>query len=240
MDKQINNINQLIEHLNSIENWDSDEFFLRDAIALASAKLLIKCHLEVADNNITFVAPLLRQVQENIIVISGLVEGVLTTSQFVENKLNPGDIMKAIENKGIEAKKDDFDKFNEYLKHMKNLLSKYSHTSFEGAMSLFTERFQVYEAQQFNKIIMKYVISLIEAPFLVMVNSIYKLNLELPQGEDFKKQLKELGTLKYISRHFPQPIKEFIEKSNVLRGYYLNMSDDFKKVLSSTKDIISL
>lgn len=237
MDKQMNNINQLVEHLNGVENWDSDESFLRDAIALASAKLLIKCHLEVEDNNITFVAPLLRQVQENIIVISGLVEGVLTASQFVEKKLNPGDIMEAIENKGIEVEKNVFDTFNKYLKHMKNLLSKYSHTSFDGAMSLFTERFQVYESQQFNKIIMRYIISLIEAPFLVMVNYIYKLDLDLPKGEDFNKQLKELGTLKYISRQFPQKIKEFIKQSDVLRSYYLNMRNNFTKILQDHKDL---
>lgn len=237
MNKQIICNKQLIEHLNSIDNWDSDEIFLRDTIALASAKLLIKCHLEVADNNITFVAPLLRQVQENIIVISGLVEGVLTASQFVEKKLNPRDIMKAIENKGIEVEKDAFDTFNKYLKHMKDLLSKYSHTSFDGAMSLFTERFQVYEAQKFTKIIMRYVISLIEAPFLVMVNYIYKLDLELPKGENFNKQLKELGSLKYISRHFPQHIREFIEHSDVLRSYYLNMSGEFKKILQNHNDL---
>ena len=216
--------NELIDFLCKIETWDSNETFLRDAIVLSSAKLLAKCHEEIDKNSIVIIAPLLRQVQENIIVISGLVEGVLTTEQFIKAK-------------GLEIKNSEFDFFNDYLKKIKVMLNKYSHTNFEGVMTLFTERFQVYEAQQFNKIIMRFVISLIEIPFLVMVNYIYKLNLELPRAENFQKELKELGTLKYITRHFPDSIKEFINQSEVLKDYYLNVVTDLKKTLQEYKEL---
>ena len=229
--------NELIDILCKIETWDSNETFLRDAIVLSSAKLLAKCHEEIDKNSIVGVAPLLRQVQENLIVVSGLVEGVLTTEQFIKEKHNPADIMNQIKAKGLEIKESEFDFFNDYLKGIKKMLNKYSHTNFEGVMTLFTERFQVYEAQQFNKIMMRFVISLIETPFLVMVNYIYKLNMELPKAENFQKELKELGTLKYTTRNFPDSVKEFINHSEVLKDYYLNFVGDLKKVLKEYKEL---
>lgn len=229
--------NELIDFLCKIETWDSNETFLRDAIVLSSAKLLAKCHEEIDKNSIVIIAPLLRQVQENIVVISGLVEGVLTTEKFIKAKHYPADIMNRIKAKGLEIKESEFNYFNDYLKGIKEMLNKYSHTNFEGVMTLFTERFQVYEAQQFNKIIMRFVISLIETPFLVMVNYIYKLNLELPRAENFQKELKELGTLKYITRHFPDSIKEFINQSEVLKDYYLKVVTDLKKTLQEYKEL---
>jgi len=229
--------NDLIDFLNKIETWENDESFLRDAIVLSSTKLLAKCHEEVDKNNIVIVAPLLSQVQENIIVIFGLVEGVLTTEKFIKAKHNPADIMNRIKAKELEIKESEFNFFNDYIKGIKETLNKYSHTNFEGMMTLFTERFQVYEAQQFNKIMMRFVISLIETPFLVMVNYIYKLNLQLPKAENFQKDLKELGTLKYITRHFPDLIKEFINQSEVLKDYYLNVVTDLKKILQEYKEL---
>ena len=229
--------NELIDFLCKIETWDSNEMFLRDAIVLSSAKLLAKCHEEIDKNSIVIVAPLLRQVQENLIVISGLVEGVLTTEQFIKDKHNPADIMNQIKSKGLEIKESEFEFFNDYLTKIKKLLNKYSHTNFEGVMTLFTERFQVYEAQQFNKIMMRFVISLIETPFLVMVNYIYKLNLELPKAENFHKELKELGTLKYTTHNFPDSVKKFINHSEVLKNYYLNFVGDLKKALKEYNEL---
>jgi len=162
---------------------------------------------------------------------------VLTTEQFIKEKHNPADIMNQIKAKGLEIKESEFDFFNDYLKGIKKMLNKYSHTNFEGVMTLFTERFQVYEAQQFNKIMMRFVISLIETPFLVMVNYIYKLNMELPKAENFQKELKEIGTLKYTTRNFPDSVKEFINQSEVLKNYYLNFVSDLKKTLKEYKNM---
>lgn len=228
---------KIIDYLDNIDSWENEEMFLKDAIILASAKLLKKCHEEVEMNNIVIVAPLLRQVLENIVVISGLVEGVLTTEQFINEKHRPKDIMNSIKNKGLEIKESEFDFFNNYLIGIKEMLNKYSHTNFEGVMTLFTERFQVYEAQQFNKIVLNFVINMIETPFLVMTNYIYKLNLELSKTENFQKELKELGTLKYITRHFPDSIRDFIKQSEVLNNYYLNAVNDFKKIRKEYKEL---
>ena len=203
---------------------------------MSSAKLIAKCHEEVDANNIVTVAPLLRQVQENIVVILGLDESVLKTEEFIKHKHNPSDIMNRIKLKGLEIKESEFDFFNNYLKRIKEMLNKYSHTNFEGVMTLFTERFQVYEAQQFNKIMMRFVISLIETPFLVMINHIYKINMPLPKAENFQKELKELGSLKYITRNFPDSIKEFINQSEVLKDYYLKVVTDLKKTIQDYKE----
>lgn len=78
--------NELIDFLCKIETWDNNEMFLRDAIVMSSAKLLVKCHEEVQKNNFVIIAPLLRQVQENLIVILGLVEGVLSAEKIHKRK----------------------------------------------------------------------------------------------------------------------------------------------------------
>lgn len=226
---------ELINYLEKIETWDSEETFLRDALVLASAKLIRTCHEQNTIFNVVTIPPLLRQVHENFIVIIGLSERVITTENFINEKHRPKNIMNSIKKNKLQIDEISFDIFNEYLIRMKEMLNKYSHTSFEGVMTLFTERFQVYESQQFNRIMMKFIISLIEAPFLVMANYIYKLNLELPKAENIKKELKELNNLKYISRHFPDSIKDFISKSDVLRNYYQNLMVDFKKTLEDFK-----
>lgn len=228
--------NKLIDFLCKIETWENNETFLRDAIVLSSAKLLVKCHEEVDNYNIVIIAPLLRQVQENLIVILGLVEGVLSAEQFMKEKHKPNDIMNLIKAMGLEIKESEFDSFNKYLKGIKEMLNKYSHTNFDGVMMLFTERFQVYKAQQFNKLMMRLMITLIEIPFLVMVNYYYKLNLKLPKT-DFQKELKELGTLKYITIDFPESIKDFINQSELLRDYYLNVVTGLKKEIKNFEEL---
>ncbi|HPQ21596.1 MAG TPA: hypothetical protein PK147_07075 [Saprospiraceae bacterium] len=84
---------------------------------------------------------------------------------------------------------------------------------------------------------MRFVISLIETPFLLMVNYFYKLNLDLPKAENYQKELKDLGTLKYITRLFPESIKEFINQSEALKGYYLNVVTDLKQTLQEYKEL---
>ena len=105
----------------------------------------------------------------------------------------------------------------------------FTHTNFEGIMTLFTERFQVFESIEFNKIMMKFFVTLLEGPFIAIVNSIYKLDIELPPKYDLNKELKRINSLKYITRHFPEPIKEFINNSEVLNGYYKNIINSIKK-----------
>lgn len=235
-----NEYSRLIDFLCKIEAWDNDEMFLRDAIIMSSAKLLVKCHEEVNQSNVVIIAPLLRQVQENIIVVLGLQEEVLTAEKFINDKHKPSNTMEQKKKKRLENEENKFDCVNNYLKVIKEILNKYSHTNFEGVMILFTERFQIYEAQQFSKITMKFIISLIETPFFAIVNHIYKLNMKLLKVEKLQKELKELGTLKYITRYFPDSIKEFINQSEVLKKYYLNAMADFKKIFQEYKEIKSV
>lgn len=224
-------LNVLIDHIHTIENWDSEESFLRDAIFLSSAKLLMKCHQEIQINSIIMVPLLLRQVQENLILITGVEEKVITLKDFTNKKINPIQVMDSIKEKNPDIEQNRFDFFNHYFKGIKEMLNKYAHTNFEGIMLLFTERFNVYEGQIFNQIMMKYITYLVEGPFIFMANYVYNLNLETPIKENFQKELKEIGTLKYISRQFPDPIKKFIENSDTLNEYY-------KKLVSNLQDVI--
>lgn len=233
----MNSLMTLIEYIEKLETWDSDESFLIDATILASLKILKKCHEEIENNNSYLIAPLLRQVQENFIVVAGLSEGVLTAEKYVKEKHNPKNIMNAIKEKGLEIKESEFDWFNEYLIKIKEKLNDYSHTNFDGIMSLFTERFQVFEAQQFNKIMAGLMIQFIECPFIIMVNYIYSLNVELPKIKNYYKELKEFGTLKYATRNFPEPIKVFIKQSEFIQDYYTNAVNDLKKTLKEYKEI---
>ena len=66
-------IDKILKQIESKESWINDNEFLIDVIFSASFKLLNKCHKEMeGDNLIAIIPPLLRQVQENIVVILGL------------------------------------------------------------------------------------------------------------------------------------------------------------------------
>ena len=84
---------------------------------------------------------------------------------------------------------------------------------------------------------MKYIIYLVEVPFIAMANYLYKLDLETPKRENFQKELKEIGTLKYISRQFPDSIKKFIDSSNTLNEYYKKVVSDLQNVIKQTNQL---
>lgn len=48
---------------------------------------------------------------------------------------------------------------------------------------------------------------------------------------------KSVDNPKYITRHFPDSIKEFINQSEVLKDYYLNVVTDLKKTLQEYKEL---
>ena len=115
----------IIEYLNQIEDWKSNEDFLRDAVILSSANIIEKCKEDVEANYIITIPPLLRQVQENLIVIIGLVQGDLTLEKFLTEEHNPKDIMKAVRNKKTDENLNDFDQLNEFLLSLKEVLNKF-------------------------------------------------------------------------------------------------------------------
>ncbi len=220
---------QIIEHIENILTWDNDESFLLDALVLSCAKLFQKSYIELNENSLVTISPLLRQIQENMIVMLGIIEEVYTLEDFVTKKHNPKSIMNLIKEKH-KTKEKEFELMNQYLMGLKDVLNKFSHTNFEGIMTLFTERFQVHESIEFNQIMMKFFITFLEAPFIIMVNEIYKLDFKTPSIMNLKKELKNIGTLKYVTRHFPESIKNFINESEILRKYYQNTINDLRSM----------
>lgn len=227
----------IIEYLNQIEDWKSNEDFLRDAVILSSANIIEKCKEDVEANYIITIPPLLRQVQENLIVIIGLVQGDLTLEKFLTEEHNPKDIMKAVRNKKTDENLNDFDQLNEFLLSLKEVLNKFSHTNFDGIMTLFTERFQVYEVKRFNKTILNIIICLLEVPLIVIANDLYDLKIEIPSTRSLNYQLKNLDSLRNITRFFPNSIKDFINSSDILRDYYIDRVRNLKDLLCQFKDI---
>lgn len=225
---------QIIKHIECIENWKNDESFLLDALVLSCAKLFQKSCIELNENSLVTISPLLRQIQENMIVMLGITEEVYTLENFVNKKHNPKSIMNLIKEK-YNTKEEQFESVNQYLTGLKDMLNKFSHTNFEGVMTLFTERFQVHESIEFNKIMMRSFITFLEAPFIAMVNGIYKLDFKIPSIMNLKKEMKNIGTLKYVTRHFPESIKNFINESEILRKYY---QDTIKDLRSITDDLL--
>jgi hypothetical protein len=219
----------IINELEKVETWKDEESFLVDALIMSNAKLFIKSYKDIEEHSIVTVAPLLRQVHENIIAILGIGDGVITMKNFIDQSYKPKTVMNKIKDKNPQIDSDNFDFANNYLFGIKKTLNVFTHTNFEGIMTLFTERFQVFESMEFNKIMMKFFVTFLEGPFIAIVNSIYKLDIELPPKYDLNKELKRINSLKYITRHFPEPIKEFINNSEVLNGYYKNIINSIKK-----------
>ncbi len=225
----------IIKHLEKVENWETEEKFLVDALVLSCAKLFHKSYEELNENSLVTIAPWLRQIHENIVVIIGISEKVYTLEEFVKKGHRPRTIMDRIKKQKYATKEEEFDRFDNYLFGLKKMLNKFSHTNIEGVMTLFTERFQVHESIEFNKIMMKFFITFLEILFIVMVNDLYKLAINVPQPIDLGKELKTIGTLKYVTRHFPDSIKEFISNSETLNDYYTNI---IKNLRSTNKDFI--
>lgn len=104
-------------------------------------------------------------------------------------------------------------------------------------MTLFTDRFQVPESQMVNKIMIEFIISLLEGPFIAFVNKTYKTEIEMPRKENIQKKLKDVGSLKYVSLNFPDSIKDFINSSEVLQTYYKNIVSDWKIALKEYESL---
>lgn len=221
---------KLIKDIELFEDWKTEELFLIDALVLSCAKLFLKAYRELIENSIVTISPSLRQIQENIVVIIGLSENVYTLDEYVNKEHNPKTIMNRIKEQKNKLELDDFNKLNDYLIFLKSSLNKYSHTNFEGIMTLFTERFQVPESITFNKVLMSFFMTFLEVPFIVIVNKLYNFNIELPQLVDLRKELNNIGTLKYATRLFPESIKNFIDNSEILKSYYLNTIKNLSKI----------
>lgn len=93
----------IIEHLNKTETWINEESFLLDVLMISCTKLFQKCYKDIKENSIVTISPLLRQIQENIIVMVGVSDGIYTMKDFIEKNHNPKDIMNAVKKKNAEV-----------------------------------------------------------------------------------------------------------------------------------------
>ena len=226
----------IIEKIESIENWENEEKFLVDVLVLGSSKLFIKAYEDLNKKSFVSIPPLLRQIQENIVVIIGLTEQVYTMKEFVTKPHEPKTIMNRIKKINYVGREVEFDTLNDYLLGIKKMLSEFSHTNYSGAMSLFAERFQVPESIAFNRLIMKHIMTFLEVLFIAMVNDLYSLKLIKPTIINLKKELKQIGTLKYVTRKFPESIENFINQSETLKKYY---SDTIKSLKANSLLILN-
>lgn len=229
------NYEKLIKTIELKESWEDENEFLIDILFTSSLKLLNKCYEELeTEGLIVVISPLLRQVQENIVVLLGLLTKSYSIEKYIEEKHRPKQIMKKVKASDENIDEEEFNMLNEFLLELKKLLHEYSHTSFDGAMSLFTERFQSFESRQFNKISILILIIHLEAPLIALFNEFYNKTFDLPNPQTAIKELKLIKTLKYATKNMPKSVKDFINQSEYLSKYY---TDTFKNFMNEVNNI---
>jgi len=229
----------LLNKINLTKEWDSDEIFFIDIITKGSIKLIEICYDDLNKYNLIPIFPMLRQVQENCVVLIGFGEKEITAKEFVEKKVNAKEIFKSIDTRP-NIEKSDLSKsqaLSEYLKELKETLNNYSHTNLDGLMQLFVEDYQVIEIKKVNELIVKLMIDLVESVFIGCVNYFYKLKIAAPNVSNFKRSMKDIGSLRYIADKLPENISEFIKNSEVLGSYYRNLESNIRKDIVFLKEI---
>lgn len=228
---------ELLKVIYQNENWKNENEFLINVLFSSSVQLIKKAHEEIECGETFITVPmLLRQIQENIVVLLGLLSSSYTIEDFIKKGNDPIKIMNDIKLSDEKIDNNNFEMLNEYLKRIKSLLNDYSHTSFDGAMSLFTERFQTFETKQFNKSSLLILVLYIEGPLLALLNEYYKQKYELPKGQTIVNEFKKIKTLKYATKNMPEKVKTFIKESEYLSSYYSNRDKEFKKTINEFKN----
>ncbi|MFA5474251.1 MAG: hypothetical protein WC225_01815 [Acholeplasmataceae bacterium] len=225
------------ELLNLIQEnkWTDEDDFLIDALSVGSIKLIQKCHLELKNKSIIPIPPLLRQIQENIIVLLGLISKTYTVEEFIKKGNQPKKIMNNIKSSSELINIEEFQKVSDFLLGVKEVLNKFSHSNFEGTMILFTDNYQVDETRQFNHSMMLILIKLIEASLIAILNINYKALIEMPNPNIVINELKKIKSLKYATRKLPRDIQDFINNSTYIKGYYNNVFNNLQKFLKDIK-----
>lgn len=225
------------ETIYSKENWIDENEFLKDILFSSSMTLISKCYKELEDGEtIVSIPPLLRQVQENIVVILGLLTKNYTIEEFIENKKHSKKIFNRIKQNEKEDENKSIERLDKFLQDIKDILSDYSHTSFNGAMALFTDIYQTPVSRQFNKSSMLILIHFIEAPLIALINMYYDLKVDLPSSNVVRNEFMKIKTLKYVTNNMPKPIQEFIDDSVYLSEYYKKINKSFEKDIKALKE----
>jgi hypothetical protein len=82
------------------------------------------------------------------------------------------------------------------------------------------------------------VIGMVEILFMPMINQLYKVKLELTSLNQIVHELKDLGGIKYIANKLPDGYKDYLNQSEVLKGYFSSVIANFKQQIVSLKTII--
>lgn len=234
----MNKFNEVLKIIYSKDNWKNEDEFLTDILFSSSITIINKCYAELdKGETIVLIPPLLRQVQENIVVLLGLLSEKYTIQEFIKDGNKPKTIIKRIKESEKEEHHPMIDAFSNLLQDLKDELSNYTHTSFNGAMSLFTDRFHTPETKQFNKSSMLILIHFIEALIVAFLNLYYGLEVEPPNPKLIAIEFKKVKTLKYAMNNMPEPIMRFIKDSEHLITYYRNADIEFKKRIKEIQDI---
>lgn len=235
----MNRYQELLKRINRKATWESDSEFFKDVIAKSTIRLLEYCYEDLQRGNIIRILPLLRQVQENCVVLLGLGTESLTVKEFVEGKIDPKRIIRRITAKSNEDPKK-IECMSEYMRGIKEILNHYAHTNLDGLMLLFMEDHQTYETMKFNKVVVRFVIQMVEILFIPMVNHIYKTKIDVPSFAAIRRELKEIGSLKYTADKLPDGYKEFFQRSESLKDYFSKLISSFKQQLAEVKEMKSV
>lgn len=234
----------IIDYIEKIESWKSEEAFLINAIILSISKTFKTCLKELENDNIITALPLLRTIQEGIIALLGLLEETYTVKDYIFKEFSPKAVMEQIKTKEEEINNNEdlinFEMLNQYLFYIKKHLNDYSHTNFKTVMMHFNEQYQESNTKLFNRTSSELFIVLLELPFLSIINELFDLNIVLPNKNELKGKLKKIKTLKYSIEKFPSSVKSFIKSSPHIKEYYDKEFAELEKKLKKIKSIEEL
>lgn len=113
----------IIDYIEKIESWKSEEAFLINAIILSISKTFKTCLKELENDNIITALPLLRTIQEGIIALLGLLEETYTVKDYISKEFSPKAVMEQIKTKEEEINNNEdlinFEMLNQYLFYIK-------------------------------------------------------------------------------------------------------------------------
>lgn len=223
---------EALHNIKQRDNWENTEAFFIDAIIKGSISLIDDCYMDIKNNNILRIFPIIRQVHENCLIIFGLGTKVITATNFISGKIDYKNIIsKAAKLEDTtELAKEQSIIVDNYLKEIKKILNKYSHSNFDGVMQLYLEEYQVLEVLSFNKLMATITLQLVESVFIVLVNSFYSTNIGFPNIKRNVKELKSIKNLKYIKDRLPENIRNYIVNNDIINEHLQKMFDQIKSI----------
>ena len=124
-----NKYDNLLLYLHSIEEWPSENAFLIDVLSIGSIKFINKCNFELSGDMILSIPPLLRQVQENIVKLLGLIDNVYSLEDFINKAKKPSEIMDSVAKNNPQINEDKWWLGDTYIHGLKGILNDFCHSN---------------------------------------------------------------------------------------------------------------